>query len=50
MPRAQGCAGAVKHIHVSLDTRRPASYGPGKTIPAPASAMSVFVLFETIAS
>ena len=28
MPRAQGCAGAAKHIHVSLDTRLPASYGP----------------------
>ena len=23
MPRAQGCAGAAKHIHVSLDTRLP---------------------------
>jgi hypothetical protein len=33
---------------VALDTRRPASYGPGKTIPAPASAMSVLVLFVTI--
>ena len=27
MPRAQGCAGEAKHIHVSLDTRLPASYG-----------------------
>ena len=26
---------ALKHIHVSLDTRLPASYGPGKTIPPP---------------
>ena len=28
MPRAQGCAGVAKHIHVALDTRLPASYGP----------------------
>ena len=28
MPRAQGCAGAAKHIPVALDTRLPASYGP----------------------
>jgi hypothetical protein len=28
MPRTQGCAGAAKHIPVSLETRRPASYGP----------------------
>ena len=26
---------SLKHIHVSLDTRLPASYGPGKTIPPP---------------
>ena len=34
---------------VALDTRLPASYGPGKSIPTPASAMSVLVLFESIA-
>ena len=34
---------------VALDTRLPASYGPGKTIPTPASAISVLFLFETIA-
>ncbi len=33
MPRAQGCARAAKHILVSLDTRLPASYGPGTNYP-----------------
>ena len=34
---------------VALDTRLPASYGPDKLIHAPASALSVLVLFEAIA-
>jgi hypothetical protein len=32
---------------VALDTRLPASHGPSKTIPAPASAKGVLVLFKT---
>ncbi len=36
---------SLKHIHVSLDTRLPASYGPGKTIPAPASA-SLWCIYQ----